>query len=82
MITYDTYQNTDGTKTDWCVHVHENGNSRLVFFGPTKDAAMAKATAWVNANLDTPERREILRQRAETRKLTAEKNKAKKELAA
>lgn len=82
MITYETYQNTDGTKTDWCVHVLENSNSRLVFFGATKDDAMGRAKNWVNADFDTPERREILRQRAAARKLAAEKNKAKKELEA
>jgi hypothetical protein len=68
MITFDTYQNTDGNKTDWCVHVLENGKSRLVFFDATKELAMAKATSWANRALDTPERREIMRQRAEVRK--------------
>jgi hypothetical protein len=76
-ITYDTYQNTEGDKTDWCVHVRENGNSRLVFFGATKPDAMSKATAWANANLDTLERREILRQRADAARERRAKAKAK-----
>jgi hypothetical protein len=63
-ITYDKYQKVVG-KPDWCVHVLEDGKSRLVFFGSTEAEAMGKAKDWANTNLDTPERREILRQRAE-----------------
>ena len=66
-VTFDTYQLVDGSGARFCCHCKENGNSRLVFFGDTAEDALAKATAFANSTLDTPERREMLRLRAEAR---------------
>ena len=76
-VTFEIYIKNSG-KPSWCIHCLENGKSRLVFFGDTEQEAMGKATKWANANLDTPERREILRQRADAARERMAKTKANK----
>lgn len=77
MITFDTYSKVSGNGLDWCCHCTERGKSRLVFFGATQVEAETKAREWINRNFATPERREILRQRAEQRQKTLQAKKAK-----
>lgn len=62
---YTTYKRTNGRGPDYGCHCTENGKSRLIFFGDTQADAEKKATDWINANFDTPERREMIRRRSE-----------------
>ena len=76
MITFDVYQLQHGQGPKWLCHCLEHGKSRLVFFGETEGEAVEKAKEWANSNLDTPERREIMRKRAAAR-IAAMENKKK-----
>lgn len=77
IITYTTYQLASGEGPQWMAHCLENGKSRLVFFGETEAEAMGKAKTFANTYLDTPERRAMLKERAEARAKAAKARKAK-----
>lgn len=73
VITVDVFKRVSGsTSKDFCCHLFENGQSRLVFSGDTADEAERLALDWANSVLLTPERIERMRvaaaKRVEARK--------------
>lgn len=76
-ITFTTYKIVSGTGPEWLAHCLENDKSRLVFFGDTEMEAVQKAKDFANKNLDTPERRELLKERAKARAKAAQAKKEK-----
>lgn len=65
-ITYTTYSQVDGPPNDdndWCCHVKENGSSRLIFFGKTREIAESRAKEFAATQLNSPERLERMRQK-------------------
>lgn len=69
MVTYSIYERIEGDGPAFYCECRENGESRLLFSGPSAFAAEFAAREWAAKNLDTPERRERLAQAAERRRL-------------
>ena len=64
-VNYITYSLVNGIGPKWLCHCVANGTSRLIFSGETEEEAIEKAKAFAIENLDTLERRALLKRRAE-----------------